>query len=59
MFTLVDTMRAGQLEFVGGTGKCEGMTLSGQFRPRRAKPLFINAASVQLCQLMTGTFRLR
>lgn len=58
MFKLVDTMRAGQLEFVGGTGKYEGMTLSGQFRPR-AKPLFMSAASVQLCQLMTGTFRLR
>lgn len=58
MFKLDDVDRAGRLEFVGGTGKYQGMTLSGQFGPR-ARPIFIAPGTVQLCQRVQGRFSLR
>lgn len=58
MFKLDDVDRAGRLEFVGGTGKYQGMTLSGQFGPR-ARPVFIAPGTVQICQRVQGRFELR
>jgi hypothetical protein len=59
LFKFTDRNFVGKLESLGGTGKYDGPTLTGDFKPAGGNVPFAAPGVIQTCNRVVGAYRLR